>query len=149
MKIVLTELIILQAKAVAVMFCAGVLVEILWQLKKYAKSRVWKCEKAKRHIIKVMGLIFIESLFWVVSAVIISRFLYYCSFGRLTLYSAIGFFAGLILWKKLCCVILKEVWVEKEEAANLKTTVRSSISIRPESRGWKKGGQRRLKKKKK
>lgn len=149
MKIVLTELIILQAKAVAVMFCAGVLVEILWQLKKYAKSRVWKCEKDKRHIIKVMGLIFIESLFWAVAAVIISRFLYYCAFGRLTLYSVIGFFAGLILWKKLCCGILKEVWVEKEEAANLKTTARSSISIRPENRGWKKGGQKRRKKKKK
>ena len=138
MKIVLTDLIILQAKAVAVMFCAGVLVESLWQLKKYAKPKVSRRAKG-----------IIEIAFWICAAIAISRFLYYCAFGRLTLYSVIGFFAGLILWKKLCCGILKEVWVEKEEAANLKTTARSSISIRPENRGWKKGGQKRLKKKKK
>lgn len=138
MKIVLTDLIILQAKAVAVMFCAGVLVGSLWQLKKYAKHRLSRRAK-----------VIIEIAFWICAAIAISRFLYYCAFGRLTLYSVIGFFAGLILWKKLCCGILKEVWVEKEEAANLKTTARSSISIRPENRGWKKGGQKRLKKKKK
>ena len=147
MKIVLTDLITLQAKAVAVMFCAGVLVESLWQLKKYAKSRVWKCEKAKRHIIKVMGLIFIESLFWAVAAVIISKFLYYCAFGKLTLYSAAGFFAGLLLWKKICCGILKIVWVEKEEVENLKTTAKLSVSKKRENRGWKKGELKRKKKK--
>lgn len=157
MKIVLAELMILQAKAVAVMFCAGVLVESLWQLKNRAKCRF--CRK-KEDALKANEKIatyrrmwlresFIEGAFWISAAVILCKFLYYGAFGRLTLYSVAGFFAGLLLWKKLCCVILKEVWVEKEEAVNSKTTARSSISIRPENRGWKKDGQKRRKKKKK
>lgn len=84
MKIVLTELIILQAKAVAVMFCAGIAVESLWQIKKHAKHRA-----------------IAEVIFWISSAVIISKFLYYSAFGRMSLYSAAGFFAGLLLWKKI------------------------------------------------
>lgn len=149
MKIVITDLIILQAKAVAVMFCAGVIVESLWQLKKYAKRRAGQGEERKHRIRKTMGKILIESAFWGTSSVVLCKFLYYSTFGVLTLYSAAGFFVGLLLWKKICCGIINNVWVEKEEAENLRTTARSSISIRPENKGWKKGGQRRQKKKKK
>ena len=122
-----SDLIISQAKALGVMFCSGVLVEIFWQIKKYAKHRVIDC------------------LFWAGAFATISMFMYYGSFGKVTLYSVAGFFAGLLLWKKICCGIINNVWVENEEGAaeNLKTTARSSIPIRPESRGWKKGRRRK------
>ena len=132
MKIAITELIVLQAKAVAVMFCAGIVTQTLWQIKIRIKHRALA-----------------ELIFWPAAALILCKFLYYCAFGKLTLYSAAGFFAGLLLWKKICCGILKEVWVEKDEAENLRTTAKSSTSIRPESKGWKKGVQKRRRKKKK
>ena len=91
MKMVITELIVLQAKAVAVMFCAGIAVETLWQLKKCAKGRLYG-----------------EFAFWIIAGIVLCKFLYYASFGRLSLYAAVGFFAGLFLWKKICCVIMKD-----------------------------------------
>lgn len=145
-----SELVISQSKAVSVMFCAGIAVETLWQLKTYAKVRSCrrKC-KGHKDFGKRAGGLAAEAGFWIGAAGILCEFLYYGSFGRVTLYSAIGFLTGLLLWKKICCGILKEVWVEKDEAENLKTTARSSISIRPEKKGWKKGGQKRRRKKKK
>ena len=108
MDVTISELMMLQAKSVAVMFCAGISVELLWQLKKYAKGRISN-RHTKNH--KCAGScaqrVLIEIGFWAISAVVISRFMYYGSFGRLTLYSVAGFFVGLILWKKLCCVIIK------------------------------------------
>ncbi len=142
MKIVLTELIILQAKAVFAMFCAGVIVETMWQLKNYAKSKV---------LLKNKNIIILEGMFWLITSVVFSKFLYYSTFGRITLYTVIGFLTGLLLWKKICCAIIKEVWVEKEEgaAANLKTTARSSTLIKLEKRGWKRDRQKKGARKKK
>ena len=139
-----SELIISQAKALCVMIAAGILVGMLWQIKRFIKGRL-----THRSMFHKGSKSLLECMFWICSAITISMFMYYSTYGRLTLYSAAGFLIGLILWKKQCCVILKEVWVEKEEAANLKTTVRSSISIRPESRGWKKGRRRKGAKKRK
>lgn len=123
-----SDLMVSQARALLVMFSAGILVESFWQLKKY-----------------ITGI-----AFWICSAVTVSMFLYYSTYGRITLYCVTGFFAGLILWKKICCGIIKQVWLEKEEGAaeNSKTTARSSISIRPESKGWRKDKRKKSAKKK-
>lgn len=126
-----TELITSQAKTLAVMAAAGVLVESLWQIKKRIKIKKWISEIA----------------FWAAAAVSIPMFLYYCAYGAPSVHAAIGFFAGLLLWKKICCGIIKEVWVENDEAENSKTTAALSISKTQENRGWKKDGRRRKKRK--
>lgn len=135
----ISELIQSQIETFAVMLSAGILTETIWQIKKYIQYR------SRGKVCSVCG----ELLFWVGAIVIITKFLYYSSFGKISFHAAAGFLAGLLLWKKICCDIIEIVWVEKEEAENLKTTARSSILRRPENKGWKKGGQKRKRKKKK
>lgn len=131
MSIELTELIVSQAKTLTVMAAAGVLVESLWQIKKRVKIKRWIS----------------EILFWSATTAAVPAFLYYCAFGKPSVHAAAGFLIGLLLWKKICCGIIKKVWVENEEAENSKTTVASSISKKLENRGWKKGGRKEKKKK--
>lgn len=91
MSLVLTDLIVSQAKTLAVMFCAGIFVESLWQMKKriqaVSKLRLWK--------------VFAEFIFWVASGAALSAFLYYCAYGRISFHAVMGFLAGFLLWKKL------------------------------------------------
>ncbi len=91
MSLALTELIVSQAKTLAVMFCAGIFVESLWQMKKYVQAvcglRFWK--------------VLAELIFWAASGAALSAFLYYCAYGRLTFHAVMGFLAGFLLWKKL------------------------------------------------
>lgn len=133
MKIEFTELIIGQVRTVLVMLCAGVVTESLWQMKKRLQAAV--------------KTVFFDALFWISAAVTVSMFLYYCDFGKVTVHAALAFFTGLLLWKKICCGIINDVWVENEEAENLKTTAKLSASKRLENKGWPKGRQRRKKKK--
>lgn len=139
----ITELIYEQIKTIVVMFGAGVVIESLWLAKKYGQ------EKSVR--INIIGKFksewLIEMMFWILAAGIYSMFLYYCSYGVITFHGIVGFLIGLLLWKKICCGILKIVWVEKEEVENLKTTAKLSTSKRLENRDWKKGKLRRKKKK--
>lgn len=107
MKIVLTELIISQAKTVGIMFCAGIAVETMWQLRKAMLCRFSEAsERALRkkretalctRIKKYMT----ELLFWISAAATVSMFLYYCSYGKITLHAAVGFAAGSAFWKWL------------------------------------------------
>ncbi len=91
MTFALTDLIVSQAKTLAVMFCAGIFVESLWQVKKQiqaaSKQRLWR--------------VLVESIFWAASAAALSAFLYYCAYGRLSFHAVMGFLAGFLLWKKL------------------------------------------------
>lgn len=96
MRIDLTELILQQAKTLSVMLCAGILTESLWQLKKYLQSR------SRSRLIRSIQ----EIGFWAASAAALSAFLYYCAFGKLSLHAILGFFIGLLLWKKICCGIM-------------------------------------------
>lgn len=47
----------------------------------------------------------VELVFWIAAAATVSMFLYYCSYGKLTLHAAIGFAAGIAFWK----------WMKKTE----------------------------------
>lgn len=128
---VFSELITRQAETLAVMFCGGIFTESLWQVKKLlqlkTRSRVLTaCEEAG---------------FWTAAAAAVSAFLYYCAFGRISFHALLGFWAGLLLWKKICCVIIRP-WVRDDAARNSKTTAKSSIWSRRERRGWKKDGRR-------
>ena len=126
MKIELTALILSQAKTFAVMLAAGILTESLWQ----AKSILQKCMKccgsgnaweeiepknAGKDIVRALPkktarpLQFLtEITFWFAAAATLSGFLYYCAYGKLSVHAAAGFFAGLLLWKKILrCGILR------------------------------------------
>ena len=89
----------------------------------------------------------VEILFWSVSTLIISMFLYYCAWGKLSVHGGLGFFTGLLLWKKMCCAIIK-TWEKTDEAKNLKITARSSTWRKPAPGGSKKDVQRKKKRKK-
>ena len=89
----------------------------------------------------------VELLFWSVTTLIISMFLYYCAWGKLSVHAGLGFFTGLLLWKKMCCAIIK-TWEKTDEAKNLKITVRSSTWRKPAPGGSKKDVQRKKKRKK-
>jgi hypothetical protein len=135
---VTSDIVIAQAKDIAVMFCCGILVQSLY----YGKI-IWQsyCCRWGSWLIK-------EIIFWVASAASVSRFLYYCSFGQITFHAAAAFLTGLLLWKKMQCGIIN-LWAKKEEVDNLRTTARLSISTKRERKGWKKEGQNAPKKKKK
>ena len=135
MKIEFTALIAEQAMIFGVMFCAGIAIESLWQLKNHVRRR-------RKSMIP-------EIIFWPAAGIVLSKYLYYCAYGKLSLYAGIAFFSGLILWKKIWCAIIKEVWVEKDEAENSRTTAESLTSNKQEKKGWKKGVRRKGEKKKK
>ena len=143
MMLQITDLIAEQIKTVAVMFSAGVVVGSLWTIKKYGQVKIGETKIIGRIKVKES----IEIIFWIVTAIVYSNFLYYCSYGVITFHGIIGFLTGLLLWKKICCGILKTVWAEKEEVENLKTIAKLSTSKRLENNDWKKGKLKRKKKK--
>ena len=134
----LTELITLQAGTLAVMAGAGVLTETLWQILRLAQRKT-----TSKYIRLVQ-----EALFWAAGCVIIPEFLYYAAYGSLSVHAFLGFSAGVLLWKKICCGIIS-AWVKDDEVQNSKTTARSSTWSRPENKGWKKEGRKERKKKRK
>jgi spore cortex biosynthesis protein YabQ len=44
-----------------------------------------------------------DILFWLFAALLTSSFLYYCSYGRLSVHAFVAFGAGAVLWKKFFC----------------------------------------------
>lgn len=131
----LTELIQGQLKTFFGMAAAGILIESLWQGK-------WLLQRATKHF---FFCVIQEIIFWFISAVVISMFMYYCSFGTLTFHGGAGFLAGLLLWKKICCGIIGS-WVKTDEAENSKITVKSLTWKRQEKGDLKKDVQRGKKK---
>ena len=133
----LTEFITRQAGTLAVMAGAGVLTETLWQvlhlLQQRASSKYFRLVQ--------------EALFWAVCCAVIPEFLYYAAYGRLSVHAFLGFFAGVLLWKKICCGIIS-AWVKDDEVQNSKTTARSSTWRKPAPGGSKKDVQRKKKRKK-
>ncbi len=58
------------------------------------------------------------------------RFFILLRVRKISFHGAAGFFTGLLLWKKMCCVIIN-AWVNAGEAENSKITARSSTWRRP------------------
>lgn len=44
-----------------------------------------------------------DILFWIFAALLTSSFLYYCSFGRMSIHAFLAFGIGAVLWKKIFC----------------------------------------------
>ena len=114
------------------------LTETLWQVLHLLQRRT-----SSKYIRLVQ-----EALFWASCCAVIPEFLYYAAYGRLSVHAFLGFSAGVLLWKKICCGIIS-AWVKDDEVQNSKTTARSSTWSRPENKGWKKEGRKERKKKRK
>ena len=134
----LSELITRQAETLAVMFCGGVFTESLWQARKLLQL------KTGSRFLRAVG----EIGFWISSAAVISAFLYYCAFGKISFHALLGFWAGLLLWKKICCGII-DAWVKTDAAQNSVTAAVSSTWKKRGKKDTKKGRLKEKKKKKK
>lgn len=166
-----TVLIMEQVRTFTVMMAAGVFVESLWQIRSLFLQRLrragrdgWQLRQSHRaggdswqlrqshpaegggwQSAHPLARAMVEILFWSVTTLIISMFLYYCAWGKLSVHAGLGFFTGLLLWKKMCCAIIK-TWEKTDEAKNLKITARSSTWRKPAPAG---SNKRRAEKEKK
>lgn len=81
-----------------VMLGAGVTIMIFYELFTFIKIKTKPGKK----------MTFIQDiLFWLFASILTSSFLYYCSFGRLSIHAFIAFGAGAVLWKKFFYGIIK------------------------------------------
>ncbi|MBN7774477.1 spore cortex biosynthesis protein YabQ [Clostridium aminobutyricum] len=91
---VMTDLIRSQVLESGIMLCAGMTIALLYQLfcrfKLLIITRRWMAA-------------FFEILFWVAAGVITSEFLYYCSFGELSVHVICSFIVGVLLWTFFFC----------------------------------------------
>ena len=169
MKIQLTALIVEQLRTVGVMMAAGVFVESLWQIRcfllkrfhrrtgsgsgqsghvRHSRLSLRRAATRQTTFAAVFARAAIETHFWMAATLVVSFFLYYCAWGKLSVHAAVGFFTGLLLWKKMCCDIIK-TWVKTDEAQNLKITARSSTWQKHGSGDKNEDAPKKKKKKKK
>ncbi len=87
----LTELIKEQASQCAVMFGAGIAFMVFYQFCSMLSKRITLNKWARAGV---------ELVFWLITAIMLSQFLYYCAYGGLSLHVAVAFGAGALLWKK-------------------------------------------------
>ncbi len=100
---ILTDLIREQAFQCAVMAGAGVFVMTVYQIfrntcKVFSVKEVWR------------GIL--EISFWICAAAVVSHFLYYCAYGRLSFHAAAAFAGGALLWKKFFCAIIDKIYMK-------------------------------------
>ncbi len=93
----MTELIHAQLTVIAVMTSCGLTSGLI-------RSVFCAFEKIKK--MKMSGLIFTESLYFLSMGFLYSEFTFYCENGKLSLLGLISFIMGLWLWKKFFCGIL-------------------------------------------
>lgn len=90
MSIPLTDLIKEQSYECLIMFCSGIAFMLVWQ--------ICSCI-SKRLEIKTWMRIGLEIAFWLIIAVMISEFLFYCAYGKISVHSIIALGMGILLWK--------------------------------------------------
>ena len=89
----LTDLMEEQIKTTLVMAAAGVFTESLRLLKNTAG-------KNKKRWVRAVY----DAAFWISAAFVISMFLYYCSYGRVTFHGAAGFWQAFYCGKKYAVI---------------------------------------------
>jgi hypothetical protein len=88
---VVNPLIIDQSFEFVIMLFAGMTVMLCYELFLRAKRKFKPGNKIS----------FLQDiLFWLFAALLTSSFLYYCSFGRLSVHAFAAFGAGVVLWNK-------------------------------------------------
>ncbi|MEG1583486.1 MAG: spore cortex biosynthesis protein YabQ [Anaerovorax sp.] len=84
-------LIYFQVFEVVIMFYAGLLIMVGEEV----FSTVKMCIKPS-----VKATFLMDLVFWVLLSLVFTSFLYYASYGKISIPGFVGFFVGLILWKK-------------------------------------------------
>ncbi|MBR0598321.1 spore cortex biosynthesis protein YabQ [Sinanaerobacter chloroacetimidivorans] len=97
MKIAINQLILDQSFEFVIMLCAGMTVMLFHDLFLMIKNKL----KPRNSISFIQDI-----LFWLFASILTSSFLYYCSFGRISVHAAIAFGIGAVLWKKFFCGIM-------------------------------------------
>ena len=130
MSVHLSPLIAGQLRTLLVMMAAGIFVESLWQGRCLLLQRLRRPSAGESAAVNSPGKFpgrhsrqspairtlarsprlyrtVIDIHFWIAAAFTLSTFLYYCTWGRLSVHAGLGFLAGLLLWKKMCCAIIR------------------------------------------
>lgn len=91
---IVNPLIVDQSFEFVIMLFAGMAVMLFYGL----------FQKAKRKFKPGNKISFLQDiLFWLFAALLTSSFLYYCSYGRLSVHAFTAFTAGAVLWNKFFC----------------------------------------------
>ncbi len=79
---------------IIIMCCSGILFMIIWETASWCGHimRTGRISKA-----------FFEIILWIFQGFTAAAFLYYCSYGKVSIHSFCGFAAGTVLWKTYFC----------------------------------------------
>lgn len=92
MTVELNQLIIDQIFEFVIMFYAGMTMMVFYEIFVWIKNKTKPRKFAS----------FLEDLlFWIFAAFIVSAFLYYCSYGKLSFHAFVAMGAGAFLWKRV------------------------------------------------
>ena len=97
MNLLINQLIKDQAFEFIIMLWAGMIVMILYDIFMRIKNKT----KPRSSVSFIQDI-----LFWVFASLLTSAFLYYCSYGQLSVHGFIAFGVGAILWKRYFCGII-------------------------------------------
>lgn len=111
MSLVFTDLIKEQAMQCLIMFGAGIAFMLVYQLCAFLIRPTALREGVRAAL---------EIVFWLAAAVMISQFLYYCAYGRLSVHCVCAFAAGALLWKKCFCGIIHPTYCEGKRIRGLR-----------------------------
>lgn len=93
----LSEIIVTQAKEIAIMWAAGMTIGLL-------RDILSLFQRARKPIALLSFLQ--DILFWVLAALLASYFLYYCSFGQVSFHSMAALVIGWVTWRS--CFVIKK-----------------------------------------
>lgn len=109
----MTELIQRQLFQLVIMFYCGLALMLLFEGR---DALVKRC--GRRH--RAAALVYFAG--WICGGFLFYRFVYKASHGVITVYGLLAVAAGILLWKKIICGILKEKNGEKNEEKNKRET---------------------------
>ena len=98
MNLAMNPLIQDQSFEFVIMLCAGMTLMICYELFSMIKNKT----KPRPSI-----SFFQDILFWLFASLLVSSFLYYCSYGRISVHAMAAFGFGALLWKKFFSDIIK------------------------------------------
>lgn len=102
-----SEIIIIQAKEIGIMWAAGMTIGLLWDLLSLCRRRHGhRHEHDHERKSPALLTFFQDILFWVLAALLASHFLYYCSFGQISFHSIAALAIGCAMWRN--CFVIKK-----------------------------------------
>lgn len=121
MSVSFTALIREQSYECLIMFGSGIMFMIGWQI----CTAIWRQGRVRRWIRTTL-----EIIFWLAAAAIVSEFLFYGAYGKISAHAIVSFLAGLLLWKHCFYGIITlygEKWLKNSRKRNGKEEKKQSI----------------------